>query len=79
MSTFGELKCEVCGVSGSVVPMHRANEKGVAARWRCEPCLGKPIESEVLAVTDYFQTQNMGDEPMTPELEAWVRAQRKRA
>lgn len=25
MTTFGELACEVCGISGRVVAMHRAN------------------------------------------------------
>lgn len=52
MTTFGELKCEVCGVPGSQVAMHRANPKGEKGRWRCESCLGKPADPEVLAITD---------------------------
>lgn len=59
MTTFGELKCEVCGVPGSEVAMHRANPKGETGRWRCEPCLGKPIDEGVLLVTDAVEFDNM--------------------
>lgn len=81
MTTFGELKCEVCGVPGSQTPMYRANPKGETGRWRCESCLDTPPDAGVLAVTDQFVADNMRQElepdtPMTPELEAWVRSQR---
>lgn len=81
MTTFGELKCEVCGISGSVVAMHRANPKGEKGRWRCEPCMTTPIDPEVLTVTDQFEAHNLDPDdlkPMTPEMVAWVRAQRGR-
>lgn len=62
MTTFGELACEVCGVSGSVAAMHRANPKGEKGRWRCESCLGRPVDPAVLRVTDAVQ---LGVDPRT--------------
>lgn len=59
MVTFGELKCELCGVSGSQVSMHRTNPKGETGCWRCEPCLGRPVEEEVLRITDAYEVDNM--------------------
>jgi hypothetical protein len=82
MTTFGELCCEVCGVSGQVTTMHRSGPKGkgIDPHWRCESCLG-PADPVALAVTDDFQTHNMAlrdDDlaPMSPEMIAWVRGQR---
>jgi hypothetical protein len=82
VTTFGELCCEVCGVSGSVVVMHRANPKGEKGRWRCESCLDTAPDPVVLAITDAFQTHDMAlreDDlaPMSDEMIAWVRAQRR--
>ena len=59
MTTFGELCCEVCGISGSVTAMHRTNPKGEKGKWRCSPCLETPTNPEVLKVTDFFETDNM--------------------
>lgn len=59
MTSFGELKCEVCGVPGSQTAMFRANPKGEKGRWRCELCLDVPPDEGVLAVTDWFQVDNM--------------------
>lgn len=79
MSTFRDLKCEVCGVSGSVVAMHRANPKGEKGRWRCESCLDSPPDPKVLAVTDYFSLDSrdaVTDQTVSPELDccyyAWT-------
>lgn len=83
MTTFGALCCEVCGVSGQTVAMHRSGPKGkgMDPHWRCESCLDAPPDPVVLAITDDFQTHNMAlreDDlaPMSPEMIAWVRAQR---
>lgn len=65
MTTFGELKCEVCSIPGSDTALFRANPKGETGRWRCEPCMskpgvtGEPIADDVLAVTDWFTTENI--------------------
>ncbi len=55
VTTFGGLCCEACGISGSVTAMHRANPKGEKGRWRCAPCLGRPVARGVLAITDAVQ------------------------
>lgn len=56
MSTpYAELCCEVCGVHMSVTALHRANPTGESGRWRCAPCLGRPIDPRVLVVTDAVQ------------------------
>lgn len=51
--------CEVCGVSVMEVTLHRACPKGVRpARWRCEGCMDRPIDPDVLAVTDVIDLDN---------------------
>lgn len=56
---FGELACECCSISGSIVAMHRVNPKGETGRWRCESCLDTPADPAVLAVTDFYTIKNM--------------------
>jgi hypothetical protein len=59
MTTYAEHCCEVCGIHVSKAAMHRANPIGEKGRWRCESCLGKPVDPTVKAVTDTIQNEGL--------------------
>jgi hypothetical protein len=59
MTTFGELKCDRCETPSSERALHRANPKGQAAIWRCELCLGKPVDPAVSSITDAIEFDNL--------------------
>lgn len=61
MTLYGDIKCEVCGVSVAITAIHRTSPKGKGSPFigRCSGCFDGPLDPIVTGVTDIIECHNL--------------------